>query len=59
MLGWLRGGGLDEGGAGGRGGSSGSREKLILEVELDTNGIIEVKDEVVDFLRDGDLQEQL
>ena len=59
MLGWLRGGGLDEGRAGGRGGSGGSCEKLILEVEPGTNGIVEVKDEVADFLRDGDLWEQL
>ena len=58
MLGWLRGGGLDKGGAGGRGGSGGSHKKLILEVELGTNGIIKVKDKVVDFLRDGDPREQ-
>ena len=58
MLGWLRRGGLDEGRAGGRGGSGGSHEKLILEVELGTNGIVEVKDKVADFLRDGDPQEQ-
>ena len=59
MLGWLRGGGSDEGRAGGRGGGGGSHKKLILEVELGTNGIVEVKDEVVDFLRDGDPWEQL
>ena len=58
MLGWLRGGGSDKGRAGGRGGSGGSHEKLILEVEPGTNGIIEVKDEVADFLRDGDPWEQ-